>query len=492
MDLGKRIFPIAFKIRWMMIALAILSLCLIAKENIAKPEIYVPLIIIITYNIVAYFLHKKIQEFRTYYFETILDIFFVTSLIHSTGLIASPFYLFYFLILIFASCYYKAKNALIISIGICLIYLVLFVFQENKVEWIPHLLVRLPLFVAMACMSSVLVFETKLCEAELEDERQRAKMLQPQLQSTLYELNFEAKRLQELCNISLKLGEDIPFKKRLDYILDEICHFLKTDLNILFFLNPETGRLEVQTKLPIPIPSFKIGEGFLGEIVKNGKSVIINDIYIKDEPSYNLFKDLKLCSIICVPLDTQGLIFCGQYTKKRFGEREQVFLELVGKILILTMKNDKLNEEINRLSIADEETALFAYSYFKQKLKEELARSMRILRPLSLMVIKLEIPPQLMEIQKIGLIINSQTRADDMVTYNDGYFYILALRTGRDKIMVLAERIKREIETKTGYLPVIGISGYPSAITDHIELLRAANSALASAFKHRDRIVISE
>ncbi|MEW6103057.1 MAG: hypothetical protein AB1630_04465 [bacterium] len=483
--------------RWLIIALAILSVVLIAKENATKPEIFIPLLIITFYNLIANFLYKKITTFRICYLESMLDIFFVSSLIASTGGIKSPFYLFYFLILIFAACYYRTKGAIILGFVISFIYLLVF-FISKDISLFPYLLIRIPLFVVMAGMGSVLVSETMLCEEALEDERQQAKILQPQLQSTMYELNMESKRLQELCSISLKMDEELPFKKRLDYIIQEIMGFLKTDINIIFLLNPETGRLEPVAssgKSLVSIPQFKIGEGFVGGAVKEGKTIIINDVYMKDESNYSFFKEIKLLSAISVclglPDSREGLILCGSYAKRRFSDKEKIFLELISNVVSLHLKNDRFYEEINRLSITDNETALFAYSFFENKLKEEFARSMRILRPLSLIIIKLELPSNLSEIQKIGLIINSQTRADDIVSYNDGRFYILALRTGRNKIMILVDRIKREIEAKTGYFPVIGISSYPSSETSHIEFLRSANSALASAFKHKDRVVIA-
>ncbi len=499
MDLSKRVIPIAWKVRWLMISFALLSLVFIVKEDIVKPEIFIPLTIIVFYNIIAKFLYKKITSFRICYFESLLDTFFVSSLVISTGGIKSPFYLFYFLILVFAACYYSRKGAIILSFGICLIYLLIVFIQKETLEsLIGLLLIRMPLFVVMAGIGSVLVLETKLCEAELEDERERAKILQPQLQSTMYELNAESKKLEDLYNISLKMDDEVPFKKKLDYIISEVMNFIKTDINLIFLLNPEIGKLELVAssgKPLLPIPSFKIGDGFVGKLMDERKTIIVQDLYLKDEPAYSFLKELKIQSFISVCLgfsdSIQGIIFCGSYVKRRFSDKDSVFLELIGDNLSLHLKNDRYSEEINRLSITDNETALFLYPYFENKLKEEFARSMRILRSLSFMIIKLELPNNLSEIQRIGLIINSQTRASDCVSYNDGRFYILALRTGRDKIMILADRIKKEIEGKTGYFPIMGIACYPSSITDHIDLIRNANSALAEAFKHRNRIVIS-
>jgi|GEM_PF-5785349 len=497
MDLSKRVIPIAWKVRWLIIALSILSLVLI-KENATKSEIFIPLVIITFYNIIVKFLYKKIIPFRISYFESALDTLFVSSLVASTGGIKSPFYLFYFLSLIFATCYYSRGGAIILSLGVSIIYFIIILIQKEALSSFGILLIRIPLFFVIAGMGSVLVSETKLCEAELEDERERAKLLQPQLQSTMYELGIEEKRLSQLYNISLKMDMETPLKKRLDYIISEIMNFVKTDINLIFLLNPETGKLELATssgKPGIAIPPFKMGEGFVGKALKEGKTIVVQDIHFKDEPDYNFLKELKIASFISVCLGSSdaplGLIICGSYAKRRFSEKDKVFIELIGNILSLHLKNEKLYEEINRLSITDNDTALFAYLYFENKLKEEFERSMRILRSLSLIIIKLELPPGFSEVQRIGLIINSQTRASDCTSYNDGRFYILALRTGRDKIGILANRIKKEIEEKTGYFPVIGIACYPSSITNYIDLLRSANSALAEAFKHRDRLVIS-
>lgn len=57
--------------------------------------------------------------------------------------------------------------------------------------------------------------------------------------------------------------------------------------------------------------------------------------------------------------------------------------------------------------------------------------------------------------------------------------------------MILTERIKKEIEAKTKYFPVIGIACYPSSITSYTELLKSCNAALANAFKQRNRVCIA-
>lgn len=497
MDLSKRVFPIAWRIRWLIIALSIFSLLLIVKKDVTRKEIFIPLLIIIFYNTIAKFLYKKIHGFRICYFESILDVFFVSSLIFGTGGIKSPFYLFYFLILIFAVCYYSRRGAIILALVISLAYLSIILLQKEIASSLGYLLIRLPLFFVMAGMGSVLVNETKLCEAELEDEKEKTKLLQPQLQSTMYELNVESKRLGELYNISLKMDEEQPFKRKLDYIISEVTNFLKTDINLLFLLDAERGKIELSassSKPLFPIPQFKIEEGFIGKAISEGKTIIVQDINLKQDQNYDFLKELKIQSFIAVCLGRPdaccGIIICGSYVKKRFSDKDQVFLELVANSFSLHLKNEKLFDEINRLSITDNITALFAYSYFENKLKEEFARSMRILRPLSLIIIKLELPSDISEVQKIGLIINSQTRASDCVSYNDGRFYCLALRTGRNKIMILADRIKKEIEAKTRYFPIIGIACYPSSITHHIDLIKNANSALVDAFKHKDRVAM--
>jgi GGDEF domain-containing protein len=119
---------------------------------------------------------------------------------------------------------------------------------------------------------------------------------------------------------------------------------------------------------------------------------------------------------------------------------------------------------------------------------------MRLLRPLSLIAVKIGAYQTFhsVDIQRIGLIINSQTRADDMITWNKGIFFILALRTGEEKIRILVDRVKNEMEVKVGVRPVIGIACYPSSVvTSHLELIRKAYSALAIAERQVDRIAVA-
>lgn len=186
-----------------------------------------------------------------------------------------------------------------------------------------YFLIRIPLFFVIAGLGSVLVSETKLYEAQIEDERELAKSLQPQLQSAMYELKVQLRRLSELYNISLKIADDQPLKRKLDDIIYEITNFISTDINLIFLLNLKLRKIELQAfsgKPLFPIPSFKIGEGFIGKAINEGKTIVINDISLKNDPNYELLKELKIQSFISVCLGDpglcQGIIICGSYGKR--------------------------------------------------------------------------------------------------------------------------------------------------------------------------------
>ncbi|MBU1262758.1 GAF domain-containing protein [bacterium] len=493
MDLSKRMFAIANKIRWLMIVLSILTLQLFDREKIVTLPVYIPLFILIIYNISSYF-HKGIS-FKICYAESALDTFFISSLIFSTGGIESPFYLFYLLIIMFGACYYKVLPTFLLSFGISIIYLSI-CFLSGEPIATSHLMVRIPLFIATAGMCSFLVAETKIAEEELEDQRQKAKILQPKIQTTLCNINEESDRIKELYNISLKIEGASSEAEWLVFALDYVIHFLHPDFAMIFLFNPGSGKLETKATKgeDIKFPSFRIGEGLIGQVAKEGGAIVVGDTYIKTEPMYSFLKDAKVVSFIAVPLFLEGIngvLFCGWRVKRRLEERDKIFVEMIGKIISLRIKNERLDEEITRISICDKSTALFAYSFFEGKLKEELARSMRLFRPISLIILRAGKDLSL-DTQRLGLIINSQTRADDMVTYQNNTFFILALRTGEDRIRILTNRIREEIEKKMGIKPTIGIACYPDSIVEsHNELIKKAYAALALAERKVERMVIA-
>ncbi|MDI6751908.1 MAG: GAF domain-containing protein [bacterium] len=493
MDLSKRMFGIANKIRWLMIVLSVLIIQLFDREKITTLPVYIPLFILIIYNISSYF--HKTTSFKVCYAESGLDTFFITSLIFSTGGIESPFYLFYLLIIMFGACYYKVLPTLLLSFGISIIYLVI-CFLSGEPIAASHLLVRISLFIATAGMCSFLVTETKIAEDELEDQRQKAKMLQPKIQATLCDINQETDRIKELYDISLKIEEASSEDEWLVFALDYVIHFLHPDLALVFLFNPGSGRLEVKATKgeDIKFPSFRIGEGLIGQVAKEGESVVIGDTYLKAEPMYLFFKEQKIVSFIAVPLFLEGIngvLLCGWRVKRRLEEKDKIFVEMISKIISLRLKNERLDEEITRLSICDKSTALFAYPFFETKLKEELARSMRLFRPLSLIVLRAGKDISL-DAQRLGLVINSQTRTDDMVTYQNKTFFILALRTGENRIRILANRIREEIEKNMGIKPTIGIACYPDSIAEnHLGLIKKAYAALALAERKVERMAIA-
>lgn len=396
----------------------------------------------------------------------------------------------------FGACYYKILPTILLSCGISIIYLAI-CFLSGEPVVLSHLMIRIPLFIATAGMCSFLVAETKIAEDELEDQRQKAKMLQPKIQATLCDINEESDKIKELYNISLKIEGASSEAEWLVFALDYVIHFLHPDFAMIFLFNPGSGRLEVKATKgeDIKFPSFRIGEGLIGQVAKEGGSIVVGDTYIKTEPMYSFLKDAKVISFIAVPLFLEGIngvVFCGWRVKRRLEEKDKIFVEMIGKIISLRLKNERLDEEITRLSICDKSTALFAYPFFETKLKEELARSMRLFRPLSLIVLRAGKEDLSLDAQRLGLVINSQTRADDMVTYQNKTFFILALRTGEDRIRILTNRIREEIEKKIGTKPTIGIACYPdSEASNHIELMKKAYAALALAERKVERMAIA-
>ncbi|MBU1261731.1 sensor domain-containing diguanylate cyclase [bacterium] len=487
MDFSKRIIKITVISRWLMLAIAAMMFELSRIDWLKKPELFIPIIILSVYNLVARFIPYQTAYFRRAYAETTLDIVFITAIIFATGGMQSQFFLFYLLPIIFASCYYQPKTTLLVTIGIILLYIWLFISGEEKN--ILYLLGRMPIFLGIAGLVSFITNEIRLTQREAVEERERASVLQTELQERLNRVKEENKRLAEFYNVSTDLEEIGDFSSQLKKVLETVSSYLKCEINLITEIERGFHKVVAGDDIIKQNPDASL-------LIKENYAVLVQDIERDERESILPYKKMGISSLILLPLkireNTIGAILSCSKAKREFSEEDQKFFRIIANISSLLIENRKLSFEIDRLSVTDKLTALFNFYYFEEALRKEIERSRRLNLGLSVIAVRLDTEePEAGLLQKAGLIINYNTRREDLVANKENEFLILAYNVSKEKTRALSERIRERVKEETGSTVSCGIATLSRDIFTHKELIDKAEAALSEASKTRDTVIIS-
>ena len=226
---------------------------------------------------------------------------------------------------------------------------------------------------------------------------------------------------------------------------------------------------------------------------------------INTSPSFNHLDriGIGLVAPVIIKGNVNGLICFGERVKQEdFEEREMQQITILSNIIAIAINNASLYKDVEQLSYTDGMTDLHNYRYFELRLKEEVQRHNRTKLGLSLLILDVDYFKNFNDtlghqagdtvLRKLGQILKETVRENDIVArYGGEEFAVILPAVDREGALVLAERIRYNVETTNfegehvqpgGRITVsIGEASLPQDSTNYEDLIRKADTALYAA-----------
>ncbi|MHB0915358.1 MAG: sensor domain-containing diguanylate cyclase [Thermoleophilia bacterium] len=224
------------------------------------------------------------------------------------------------------------------------------------------------------------------------------------LETMVKERTRELEAINQIAaTVSRSLNIDVILKNALAKVLEVLslkvgAVFITDDKQVMVNLIFHQGLPEDVVEA---LSEVKVGQGFPGLVVKEGKPIVDNDLAAQAVDDPLLWSHPEFKSMAAVPLESKGsvrgvLVLLSE-DAGRFSDAEAAMLVTIGSEVGVALENAWLYEKssahsrkMEELSITDSLTGLSNRRHFYRRLKSEMARAIRQQHPLSLLVVDLD------------------------------------------------------------------------------------------------------
>ena len=318
-----------------------------------------------------------------------------------------------------------------------------------------------------------------------------------------------AKRLATLTDIVKTANSILEPRKVIELIMAKIQQLIPSEAWSMLMVDEERHELTFELALgekAKDVSSFrvKIGEGIAGWVAETGKPTIVNDV--SRDPRFSGKFDSKTQfrtrSILCAPLISRGRTIGVVEIINRLGGRftqsdREMLLTLVEPCAI-AIENAVLFQKTEQLTITDDLTRLFNSRYLNVYIGREIKRCKRHGIPLSVIFLDLDGFKRVNDqyghlagsrtLSEVGSILAQAVRESDILARYGGDEFVAVLpETPASGAMVIAERIRRAIEThcfleaqglQARISASFGIAAYPDHALTPEGLIQKADQAM--------------
>jgi len=291
----------------------------------------------------------------------------------------------------------------------------------------------------------------------------------PEIEKMSQGLNHRLLELYSLYQIGLALSTTLDLDEIFNLFKKIFQQTLKVDRFAIFLINRPFPALKLHTsfgfsnnKKPIK-KTFKFGEDIFGEALLFEKTIHVPDI--KSENRYKYFHDgTKSGAYLVIPLMLRknqpvGVISLYRKALNSFKPAELSLFDRIAEEIAKVIDKTLLFRQTKELSITDELTGLYNRRYFNERIDQEVQRSKRYKRPLTVLMIDIDhfknyndINGHLMGdeiLKRVAHTLEANVRqADILARYGGEEFVVILPEIDKKNAFQVAEKLRSTIEKK--------------------------------------------
>jgi len=294
--------------------------------------------------------------------------------------------------------------------------------------------------------------------------------------------------------------------------------FDKADRVLLYLVDTEKQELNlVRSKRRNTTSQVKAKKGDVFDrwVLKHRMPLITEDIRkdFRFSPKKEIDQDTG--SLISAPLTTEhkilGILRIDSTFTHKFNQSDIRFLDIIGDLSAVCLQNAFLYKKVQDLAIHDSLTTLHVHKYFKERLTDEVKRSLRSDSDLSLLMLDLDKFKDYNDkyghsagdlvLKHVASIVTSflGSGGDIAARYGGEEFSVLLTNTDKTSAGKIAENIRRKISQaplvlrreKTKITVSIGVATLPTEAKTPEDLISRADARLYKAKENgRNRVCV--
>lgn len=313
-------------------------------------------------------------------------------------------------------------------------------------------------------------------------------------------------QMTRLSDIALAVSSELDWDQVVDIVMEKGIELTGSQAAAIVLFDEEQGKFtDVYTRGLsdnfVTNMQFRPG-GLADEALLGDKPAVFSDDVGSRHQLSALARDEGITAFICLPLKVHqknlGVFYVYSTVVEAYGHGELSVLAILANQAAIAIQNAWMFKQSQKEAVSDGLTGLYNQKYFYSRLKEEIGRSARNNKPLSVIfgdLDKFKIFNDLnghalgdQVLKEVALVITESKRAIDVAARYGGEEFALVLpETDSSGAQIIAHRIRRRVagfsfETKarsTAPLTIsIGVSTYPGDAEHPQDLVDKADWAM--------------